>query len=122
MPRSLAVLVVLLAATAGASSLDKQLIRKVMQTKSKDFQRCYEQALTRDGPSAAGKIVLKLDIESTGEVSAVAAESTFASWELKDCLESAARTLKFPKGAEKFRISYPLIFRQADAQPDAGAK
>lgn len=104
---------------AAASSLDKEVIRRVIQQRHEEYQKCYTEALGWS-PSLAGRLLIRFTVEASGEVSS-AAEQAAAGQRFPDdvvpiCVADQFRQLHFPPGPESFQVVYPLIFQQKPAK------
>lgn len=97
-------------------SLDKDLIRRVMQRHRAQFAFCYERALLRQ-PQLSGKVVLRFVIAGDGRTSRVEIDpgSTLKDAAVEECVVKAARLMKFPTptGGGVVVVKYPLLFRSS---------
>ncbi|RJS19331.1 hypothetical protein DRW03_23590 [Corallococcus sp. H22C18031201] len=96
-------------------SLDKELIRQVIQRNRGQIRFCYESLLNRF-PKLGGKVAIKFIISANGSVaSSNVAQSTAGNAELETCVAGRVRTWKFPepKGGGSVIVTYPFNFKQA---------
>ncbi|RKH57431.1 adventurous gliding motility protein GltG [Corallococcus aberystwythensis] len=96
-------------------SLDKELIRQVIQRNRGQIRYCYESLLNRF-PKLGGKVSVKFVISATGAVATSnVAQSTAGNSDLETCVAGRVRTWKFPepKGGGSVIVTYPFIFKQA---------
>ena len=95
-------------------SLNKELIRRVVQQHRSKFKYCYEKALLRQ-PGLSGKLVLRFIIAGDGRTSKVEIDpgSTLKDAAVEECVVKAARSMKFPTptGGGVVVVKYPLLFR-----------
>lgn len=99
----------------GGSCMDKELIRKVINSHRDQIRFCYEQALL-SAPQLGGKVAVQFLVGSGGSVpSARVAQNTVGNQNLSDCLVSRVRTWNFPvaKGAGGYSVTYPFVFKRA---------
>jgi TonB family protein len=96
-------------------SLDKDLVRKVIQDHKQQIRACFESLLNQY-PDLNGKVQTQFTIGAQGLVlqSSVTQSST-GSKELDTCVASHVRLWEFPKpkGGGTVVVSYPFIFKQA---------
>ncbi|MDP2274742.1 MAG: TonB family protein [Archangium sp.] len=93
-------------------SLDKALIREVIQRNRSQIRYCYDKQLLKS-PTLAGKVAVTFHISPEGPVSsAEVAQSTVADVELESCIVERVRTWVFPKpkGGGKVIVTYPFMF------------
>ncbi|NPC48602.1 TonB family protein [Corallococcus sp. AB032C] len=96
-------------------SLDKELIRQVIQRNRGQIRYCYESLLNRF-PKLGGKVSVKFVISANGSVATSnVAQSTAGNSDLETCVAGRVRTWKFPepKGGGSVIVTYPFIFKQA---------
>ncbi|MBN1209852.1 MAG: adventurous gliding motility protein GltG [Myxococcaceae bacterium] len=94
-------------------SLDKELIRQVIQRNRSQIRFCYESQLTKY-PKLAGKVAIKFVINAEGKVvSSDVAQSTAGNAELERCVAGRVRTWQFPKpkGGGVVIVTYPFNFK-----------
>ncbi len=94
-------------------SLDKELIRQVIQRNRSQIRFCYESQLTKY-PKLNGKVAVKFVINAEGRVvSSEVAQSTAGNAELESCVAGRVRTWQFPKpkGGGVVIVTYPFIFK-----------
>lgn len=99
----------------GASSIDKQLVAKVISSKNAAFRACYDAALAREGPGFEGKAQLTLSVDAQGAVTKVDVAFPLPSETFTACLRDAALSLRFPKfgNGEQVRLTWPITFKAA---------
>ncbi|MBN1209962.1 MAG: TonB family protein [Myxococcaceae bacterium] len=96
-------------------SLDKELVRKVIQDNKSQIRACFERLLNQY-PELGGKVQTQFTIGAEGQVlTARVAGSTTGSKELDGCVASRVRLWQFPKpkGGGQVVVSYPFLFKQA---------
>lgn len=96
-------------------SLDRELIRKVIQEHIAQIRYCYEKELQRT-PGLHGKIGTEFIIEASGRVqSATAKQNTLGSSSVELCVLSKIRTWQFPqpKGGGIVVVRYPFVFTRS---------
>jgi TonB family protein len=96
-------------------SLDRELVRKVIQDNKSQIRSCFERLLNQY-PELNGKVQTQFTIGAQGQVlEAKVAQSTTGSQELDACVASRVRLWQFPKpkGGGTVVVSYPFIFKQA---------
>jgi TonB family protein len=98
-----------------SGSLDKELIRQVIQRNRGQIRYCYESLLNRF-PKLGGKVAIRFTIASEGNVvTSTVAQSTAGNSELEQCVAGRVRTWSFPKpkGGGSVVVTYPFIFKAA---------
>ncbi len=98
--------------TVVMGTLDKELIRQVIQKHIGEIRHCYEGQLKRS-PKLAGKVTVKFVVSATGAVaSSTVAASTTGDLELDACVARRVHTWVFPQpeGGGIVVVSYPFVF------------
>ncbi|ATB32425.1 adventurous gliding motility protein GltG [Melittangium boletus] len=98
-----------------SGSLDKELIRQVIQRNRGQIRFCYESLLNRF-PKLGGKVAIRFTIATEGNVvTSSVAQSTAGNSELEQCVAGRVRTWTFPKpkGGGSVVVTYPFIFKAA---------
>jgi TonB family protein len=96
-------------------SLDRELVRRVIQENKNQIRACFERLLNQD-PDLNGKVQTQFTIGPDGRVlEAKVSQSTTGNSELDTCVASRVRLWVFPKpkGGGTVVVSYPFIFKQA---------
>ena len=96
-------------------SLDRELVRRVIQDNKGQIRACFESLLNQY-PDLNGKVQTQFTIGADGKVlEAKVAQSSTGSRELDACVASRVRLWQFPKpkGGGIVVVSYPFIFKQA---------
>ncbi|MDY7227023.1 TonB family protein [Hyalangium rubrum] len=96
-------------------SLDKELVRRVIQDNRSQIRSCYERLLNQY-PNLGGKVQAQFTIGPDGRVlSAKVTQSSANNEQLETCVASRVRLWQFPKpkGGGTVMVSYPFIFKQA---------
>ena len=97
-------------------SLDKELIRQVIQRNMGQIRYCYEKELQKK-PDLAGKVVIRFEIAPKGNVpnAKVHTGSTLRDAALGECITVRIRNWRFPepKGGGKVIVTYPFVFKSA---------
>jgi hypothetical protein len=96
-------------------SIDKELIRKVIQEHASQIRYCYEQQLALN-PRLQGKISIKWIIQADGSATnpqVEAGATTLESSQVHECMMSRITSWQFPKpkGGGIAVITYPWILR-----------
>lgn len=103
--------------TVIVGSMDKEIIRRVVNEHASQVRSCYARALLGT-PGVAGRIKVKWVIAADGGVTEASVESA-ASPQLRDavapCLIEQILTWRFPKpkGRGTVIVSYPFVFKQS---------
>lgn len=101
----------LLSTTASASSIDRELVRRIISTKSSDFRRCYDQAMKAEASGFGGKAVLTLTVNADGTVTKVDVDFPHEAESFTSCLRTAALELRFPKfSGGDITLKWPITF------------
>jgi pSer/pThr/pTyr-binding forkhead associated (FHA) protein len=100
-------------------SVDKELIRKVIQDHAAQIRYCYEQQLAVN-PRLQGKVSIKWIINGDGSASNAqvdASGTTLEDAKVHDCMMARITSWQFPKpkGGGMAVITYPWILRSAGA-------
>jgi len=92
-------------------ALDSDAIAKVVRSRKRMVQDCYERELKRD-PTLAGKIEIEFTIGSSGRVDeALVASNRMGSDAVGDCIVSRLKRWRFPKpDGGSVTVSFPFIF------------
>ncbi|MFL5350936.1 MAG: TonB family protein [Hyalangium sp.] len=96
-------------------SLDKELVRKVIQEHRPQIRACFESLLNQY-PDLNGKVQAQFTIGAEGQVlQSTVLQSSTGSKELDSCVASHVRLWEFPKpkGGGTVVVSYPFIFKQS---------
>jgi pSer/pThr/pTyr-binding forkhead associated (FHA) protein len=100
-------------------SVDKELIRKVIQDHAAQIRYCYEQQLAVN-PRLQGKVSIKWVINGDGSASSAQVDragTTLEDQKVHDCMMARITSWQFPKpkGGGIAVITYPWILRSAGA-------
>jgi TonB family protein len=96
-----------------SGELDKDTVRRYIQTKMDQIRWCYQQEVQKN-PDLAGQIVLSWVIAPTGKVIGVKiSSSSMGNASVESCIASRISTWQFPspRGGGTVRVNYPFIFR-----------
>lgn len=96
-------------------SLDKEIIRRVVQENANQIRYCYERELTQS-PGLYGKITMKWVIDGEGRVTkASVAETQMNNANVENCLARRIRGWNFPKpkGGGIVVVTYPFVFKKS---------
>ncbi|HYQ81244.1 MAG TPA: AgmX/PglI C-terminal domain-containing protein, partial [Anaeromyxobacteraceae bacterium] len=102
---------------AVVGSIDKELIRKVIQEHAAQIRYCYEQELQRD-PKLEGKVSIRWVINSEGRVQGAQVDggaTTLQNGQVHRCMMDRIASWEFPKpkGGGIAVITYPWILRSS---------
>jgi hypothetical protein len=100
-------------------SIDKELIRRVIQEHAAQIRYCYEQQLVIN-PKLQGKVSIKWIINAEGQASSAQVEgsaTTLDDAKVHACMMSKITSWQFPKpkGGGIAVITYPWILRSSGA-------
>lgn len=101
---------------AGAASLDKEVIRRVIRAHIHEVKQCYEGALAAD-PGLNGRVVVRFTVDARGSVAqAEITETTMKNQAVETCIAGAVRTWQFPRPAGKgvVVVTYPFVLKAAE--------
>lgn len=91
-----------------ASSIDKDLIRRVIRAHLDEVRACYAEGLARD-PALAGRVVIHFTIATSGKVTeSRVSESDLGDAAVGQCIAEAALGWRFVGGAQ-IAVSYPFV-------------
>lgn len=96
-------------------SLDRELVRRVIQDHKGQIRACFESLLNQH-PELGGKVQTQFTIGPEGRVlESKVTQSSTGSQELDRCVASRVRLWQFPrpKGGGIVVVSYPFLFQQA---------
>ncbi len=101
-------------------SIDKELIRKVIQDHAAQIRYCYEQQLAIN-PRLAGKVSVKWTIDGDGNATTpqvVSDGTTLEDGKVHQCMMSRIISWQFPKpkGGGIAVITYPWILRSSGGE------
>jgi outer membrane biosynthesis protein TonB len=94
-----------------ASSIDKELIRRIVRQNIDDVRGCYETALASD-PDVSGKVVIQFVIDADGTIdSSTVTSNNTGDVALGDCIANRVLRWTFPTfpGGSKVTINYPFV-------------
>jgi hypothetical protein len=96
-------------------SLDKELIRRVIEAHKAQIRYCYEKELVRS-PGLFGKVEMEWTIGADGLVKdSKPKASTMNNAEVERCIAAKIRTWEFPKpkGGGVVIVRYPFVLKTA---------
>jgi hypothetical protein len=93
---------------------DRDAVVKVVMTRAKAIQKCYERALEADPMVAAGgKLVVRLTIAADGKLTAHLVTKAFTP-SIDDCVVKQVRTLRYPKSDKGGTVMLPIVFKTSE--------
>lgn len=97
-------------------SLDKELIRNVIQQRIVEVKKCYEVELEKN-KALAGRVMVHFMIGVDGKVTdSQVEESTLHSPPAERCIADAVKTWEFPKPkGGTVSVSYPFVLASAES-------
>lgn len=103
-------------------TLDKAVIRRVIQQHIGEVKACYETELEKNG-NLAGRLMVRFTIDPAGKVTESAVqESSLNNAAAEGCIRDAVRTWTFPKPqGGKVVVSYPFVLAAAPPPPESAA-
>jgi hypothetical protein len=101
-------------------SIDKELVRRVIQEHASQIRYCYEQQLAIN-PRLSGKVSIKWIIQGDGSATScqvVSDGTTLEDGKVHECMMSRIASWQFPKpkGGGIAVITYPWILRSSGAE------
>jgi hypothetical protein len=101
-------------------SIDKELVRKVIQEHAAQIRYCYEQQLALN-PKLSGKVAVKWVINADGSASSAqidASATTLNDAKVHQCMMARITSWEFPKpkGGGMAVITYPWILRSSGGE------
>lgn len=101
-------------------SIDRELVRKVIQDHAAQIRYCYEQQLALN-PKLSGKVSIKWIINADGSATGAQVDgsaTTLADDRVHDCMKARIQSWQFPrpKGGGIAVITYPWILRSSGGQ------
>jgi hypothetical protein len=93
------------------SSLDRSLIRGILERHTEAFRRCYEEALKREDPALEGRARFVFTVRD-GAVTDVTVEFPMPAPLFTGCLRREALKVRFPGPHGELRLTWPLVFKK----------
>ncbi len=91
-------------------TVDKSMIRRVMQRHHNQFRHCYQRELSRN-PKLYGKITVQFLINPKGHVSqSRVAVSSLRNQAVEACVAQVVRRIVFPPPRQLVAVRYPFLF------------
>ncbi len=98
--------------TGGSGDFDASIVRQMISRRIRAIQACYEHSL-RQNPNAAGRVVVRFTIETSGTVSgATAVENSTGDPAVATCVVGTVGRFRFSPGPAggSVTVSYPFVF------------
>lgn len=99
---------------AQGSSLDKEMVRRVIKQRQPEYEKCYTQALNWN-PGLKGRLLIRFAVDEDGTVSAASEQTapgdTFPDTVVTGCIVEQFRQLTFPASSASYQVVYPLLFQ-----------
>lgn len=97
-----------------ASSLNRDMVHGVVQTKREAMIACYEDGLRADA-TLRGRLVMRWTIRADGVVTEASVAQSNLTAEVEprafyECMIEAVLTMEFPPVFQESRLHYPFIF------------
>lgn len=97
----------------GSGDFDSSVVVKMIRTRIRAIQHCYEAELRRN-PTLAGKVVVEFTIQTTGSVTNVkATQNTTGDANVAECVVATIQRFRFndpaPEGGS-VTFQYPFVF------------
>lgn len=103
---------------ADTGSMDKEMIRRIIQSHLDEVRFCYEKKLVKNA-TLQGRVMIQFTIGHAGTVAAaIVQNSTIDDADVGSCIASATHGWRFPQTCGGIVIvSYPFVLRTAGAAP-----
>lgn len=100
-------------------SLDKEVIRRVIQRHAHQVRYCYEKGLAKN-PTLEGTVAVAFRINAEGNVeSSVVKQSTLNNPEVDSCIAGLVLRWAFPKPVGgTVGVTYPFVLRTSESVPN----
>ncbi len=98
--------------TGGSGDFDSSIVRQMISRRIRAIQACYERSLQQN-PNAAGRVVVRFTIETSGTVSgATAVENSTGDPGVATCVVGTVSRFRFSPGPSggSVTVSYPFVF------------
>jgi len=99
-------------AVFSSGSIDREAIRRAIQSNLRAIRTCYERQLNRQ-PDLFGKLIMEWVIAEQGRVRSVRVKSSeIGDPRVGECVGGVIRTIRFPEPPtnEEVTVSYPFFF------------